>query len=391
MYPCSDDFHRAVADGEAQKSLLIFDDCVFTNDDINVDSGIEFHDYFNLEEDLAIGQTPSNEVDFTLFNDDRLLNSYAFGEFLATIGVLTETDTYSQRGICTVTASGNTFVTDSRSPYIKMNGTALSSQPNQQLKSMLAYDGKLYCFGENEGYYKIYNARTGAEITGITINSFMQRKAHTHWTGMGMKYHDRTEDGLTIHELVIWHAGKIEKYQFVPLGKFIADRPKAPDKIEINMTCNDFMVKFDKDWTDDTPSISYPTTISDLFIALSNNVLGSNRYRLPNPFINGDKTISSEPAEFSTASKRDVLKWIAEAACANARIDRDGYLILDWLKATGQTFDASGYSDFDPYWYKTKKVTKLYNRNSQDATDKTVGTGNEAYVILDNPLLKGVS
>ena len=86
MYPASQEFHQAVADGAPQKALLIFEDAVFTNDDIDVSTGISFRDYFNLEEDLAIGQAPSNEISFSLLNENRLLNEYKFGAFLATLG-----------------------------------------------------------------------------------------------------------------------------------------------------------------------------------------------------------------------------------------------------------------------------------------------------------------
>ena len=95
MYPASDAFHQAVANGNEQKALLIFSDCVFTDEDISIDNGIEFHEYFNTEEDLSIGQATSNEISFSLFNDARLLNNYAFGDFLATLGVYIQSGTYS--------------------------------------------------------------------------------------------------------------------------------------------------------------------------------------------------------------------------------------------------------------------------------------------------------
>ena len=98
MYSASSAFHEAVRNGKEQKALLIFPDCVFTDDDISVDDGIEFHDYFNVEEDLGIGQTTSNEISFSLFNDDRLLNDYEFGDFLATLGVLVGEDAYQPYG-----------------------------------------------------------------------------------------------------------------------------------------------------------------------------------------------------------------------------------------------------------------------------------------------------
>ena len=382
MYPVSSAFHTAVKNGNPQKALLIFSDLVFTNDDINVENGIQFSDYFNLEEDLAIGQTLSNEISFSLFNDDRLLNDYTFGDFLATIGVLIDDDRYSQHGICELKVGNDTYVSDSRSPYVKKNGAAMGTPPTQQILSMLAYNGNLYCFGEREDYCIVYSLSTGA-VQNVTVNTFMKRKAYKFWHGKGMYYANRI--------LTIWQAGIKEIYEFCPLGYFRAERPKAPDKIQIDMTCNDWMTRFDEDWKAGTvPSISYPATISSIYNAVCASV-GINCI-MPNPFINGNAVVSTQPGDFNTATKRDVLKWIAEAACANARINRDGYMILDWIRTnTGQEFNATGYQDFEPYWYKTKKISKLYNRDSSEGIDKTSGTGDECYLILDNPLLKGVT
>ena len=381
MYNVSSAFHTAVQNGNPQKALLIFSDLVFTNDDINVENGIQFSDYFNLEEDLSIGQTLSNEISFSLFNDDRLLNDYTFGDFVATIGVLIDDDRYGQRGICQLTVGQDTYVSDSRSPYLKKNGNAMGTPPNQQIKSMLAYDGNLYCFGDQENYCIVYSLSTGA-VVSTTVNTFMKHKAHKFWQGKGLYYANRI--------LHIWQAGIEEIYEFCPLGHFSAERPKAPDKIQIDMTCNDYMTKFDEDWEEGTrPSVSYPTTISALYGAVCSSV-GVN-YRTPSPFINGTAVISEEPDDFKTATKRDVLKWIAEAACSNARMDRDGYVILDWIRQTNQSFNANGYQEFEPYWYQTKKVSKLYNRDSSDGSDRISGSGDECYLILDNPLLKGVS
>ena len=67
MYPASEEFHTAVANGAHQIALMIFDSvlddskAVFTNDDINVSAGIEFNEYFNTEEDISIGKALSNE------------------------------------------------------------------------------------------------------------------------------------------------------------------------------------------------------------------------------------------------------------------------------------------------------------------------------------------
>lgn len=382
MYNASEAFHQAVEDGNEQKALLIFPDCVFTDEDISLDRGIEFHDSFNLEEDLSIGQTPSNEISFSLFNDDRLLNDYEFGDFLATIGVQIGTDRYTQIGNVMVTTVYATYVGASAYPFLTRNSSAVPSQPSFPVNSLLAYDGKLWCFN-NDGRFAVYNDATGENITRqYHLNDFMRNKV-AGWAGKGIFYNKDSRI------LFIYHGGDRDRYEFVPLGWFTAERPKAPDVIQIDLTCYDFMQKFEKDMpTAAELGITYPTSIRNLFVKMCDHV--GVPYQI-STFINGDAMIQKEPADFESVTMRDVLKWIAEAAGSNVRFNRDGKLELVWLRRTGQTYTASGYREFNPYWYETKQVTKLYNRDTQDVTEKTVGNGDEAYLIQDNPLLRGVS
>ena len=382
MYPVSNEFHEAVKEGNDQKVLLIFDDCVFTDEDICVDTGIEFHDNFNLEEDLSIGQTPSNEISFSLFNDERLLNSYKFGDFLATIGVYLQSTTYTEDGNVLINTNRNQYVGYETHPFIKRNGVALGAQPSFAVKSLLGYDGKVWAFSDDEKY-AVYDDSTGNNITSSNkLNSFMKNKSQS-WAGRGFYYNKSSR------RLMIYSGGTRDIYEFCPLGYFNAERPKAPDVIRIDMTCYDFMQRFEDDMpTAKELGITYPTTISNLFVKLCNYV------KLPyktSEFINSTARIPSEPKDFENVTMREVLKWIAEAAGSNAVIDRDGNVVMKWLTNTSQTYEATDYSDFNPYWYETKKVTKLYNRDTQDVKDHTYGSGKESYLIQDNPLLKGVT
>ena len=381
MYPCSDAFHEAVRQGQEQKALLIFDDCVFTDDDIVIDNGIEFHDYFNTEEDLSIGQATSNEISFSLFNDDRLLNNYAFGDFTATLGVLIGEGVYQQSGSVMITSPDTNakYIGSNDPPYIRRNGMALSPQPSFAVKSILVYDGKVWCFSR-DGRHAVYKDSDGSNITGANpLNDFMKKKTQS-WDGKGISYKDRM--------LIIQQAGRWKKYEFVPLGRFTAERPKAPDVIQIDLTCYDLMQKFDVDMPSDAALwLSYPLPLKTLFEYMCWYV-GVDY--VSSDFINSTATIDSRPADFDSVTMREVIKWIAEAAGSNARFNRDGKLELAWLRQTGRSYNANAYREFNPYWYETKKVTKLYNRSTQDAEDNTVGDGNEAYLIQDNPLLRGV-
>ena len=377
MYPVSQAFHTAVAEGNEQKALLIFNDCVFTDVDISVDRGIEFHDYFNTEEDISIGQTPSNEISFALFNDARLLNNYGFGDFLATLGVQVGTDVYQPQGTVMINTNLATYVGQAEYPFVLRNGSALGSQPSFPVASMMAYDGKVWCFS-NDGRHAVYDDATGANITDRNpLNDFMKQKSIT-WDGHGYFYNKASRI------LFMYEGGTRRRFEFCPLGWFTAERPKAPDVIMIDLTCYDWMQKFEKDMPADAEmGLSWPSTIGNLFVKMCNYVGVTYKTDV---FINSTAVISKRPEDFDTATMRDVMKWIAEAAGSNARFDRDGKLCMDWLRQTNQVYAANGYSEFNPYWYETKKVTKLYNRDTAEGRDLTRGTGDECYLIQDNPL-----
>lgn len=392
MYSASSAFHNAVANGAHQIAMLIFDDCVFTNDDINVSKGIEFNDYFNTEEDLSIGQALSNEIVFSLFNDERLLNDYEFGEFLATIGALISETTFVTHSSIYVQSESNTYTAHQQKPYLKRNGVALSVQPNYQVNSILIYKGKVYVF-DVRGGYKVYNDSNGS-IANVTVNAFMLNKA-SHWNYLGLFYNHNTR------MLYRYEGTTRRQYEFVPLGWFIAERPNVPNVIEINFTCYDQMQKFEQDMPGDADlksayetkwpgyTYSYPLTFRKLLDGMCAYAGVENR---AGSFINSTAMLSKRPDDFDSVTMRDVMKWIAEAAGSNARFDRDGYLVLDWIRTnTGQAIDETGYAEFNPYWYETKPVTKLYNQASSGEYVKTYGNGDEGYLIQDNPLLKGVT
>jgi len=381
MYNASEAFHEAVANGAHQIALLIFDDAVFTNDDINVTTGIEFNDYFNTEEDLTIGQALSNEISFSIFNDHGLLNDYEFGDFTATIGAQIGNETVTAQGTIQVQSTYHTYVAYSSSPYLKRDGSNIASQPAREVKSILIYEGIVYCLLSNNAVVG-YKDSNGA-VQSVTVNGFMKAQL-ARWIGKGISY-DKTS-----RILKIWQGTNRRTYEFVPLGVFNAERPNVPYVNEIHFTCYDLMQRFEKDMPDDaTLGITWPSTFGNLFIKMCQHVgvQYASTY-----FVNSSAQLSTRPEEFDNATMREVLQWLAEAAGSVARFDRDGKLKFDWLHTeTGLEIDEHGYSEFNPHWYETKKITKVYNRASNGEYENTTGTGNEAYLIQDNPLLKGVN
>lgn len=383
MYNASEAFHTAVANGAHQIALLIFDDAVFTNDDINVSAGIEFNEYFNAEEDLSIGQALSNEISFSIFNDNGILNDYEFGDFTATIGVQIGNETVETQGAIQVQSASHTYVAYSSTPYLKRDGTAVSSQPTRPIKSMLIYNGILYCLLANGSVigYKDSNGST----QGVVLNDFMKMQMEK-WTGKGIAYTKAVSENW---KLRIWQGTNKRTYEFVPLGNFTAERPNMPYVNEIHFTCYDYMQRFEIDMpSDEELNIQYPSTFNNLFMKMCNylDVQYISAY-----FVNSTATVSERPEEFNSATMREVLQWIAAAAGSIARFNRDGKLILDWVRTTDVEIDETRYSEFNPYWYETKQIEKIVNRASDGSYENETGIGAETYLIQDNPLLKGVT
>ncbi len=378
MYTASNDFHNAVANDAHQIALLIFEDAVFTNDDINVSKGIEFNDYFNTDEDICIGRALSNEISFSIFNDHGLLNEYEFGNFTATIGAQIGNTTVTANGVVQAQSASHTYVAYNSSPYLKRDGTAVSSQPGAKVDSILIYDGIVYCHLVNDTVvaYKDSNGSTQS----VTVNSFMKAQM-AKWEGKGIAYADRI--------LKIWNGTNLRTYEFVPLGVFTAERPNVPNVNEIQFHCYDRMQEFEVDMPEAADlSMTYPSTLANLYTKMC-AYLGVTY--ATSTFINSTATLSKAPDEFKNATMREVLQWLAEAAASVARFDRDGVLVMDWLKTTSQSFNENNYSEMSAYWYETKRVTKLYNRASDGSYNKSQGSGDEGYLIQDNPLLRGVS
>lgn len=376
MYAASAAFHEAVRKHRPQKILLIFPETVFSNEDVDVNTGVEFHESFNMETDLSIGQALSGELNFALFNDYGDLNDYEFGEFTATLGVQIGAEEYEESGACSARYGNDLYVGHSSSPYLTKNGTAMANQPDFPVTSLIIQDGTVYGIGPEGQCRKWVNGSGSA----YTLNAFMRRKMRRK-QGMGFSYNSSAR-------ILVERDGVDEKqYEFVPLGVFQADRPNVPDVIRIAFTCNDRMMKLDEDMpTAEELGITYPVTIGALFAKICQH------FEIPYvtaEFINSEAEIAKEPEAFEKATARTVIGWIAEAAGSNAMMNRDGKLEMRWVRNAGTQINESGYGKFEPYWYETSKVNKVVNRDTQGSEDKTHGDGENAYLIQDNPILKG--
>jgi len=177
--------------------------------------------------------------------------------------------------------------------------------------------------------------------------------------------------------------GNTNRYEFIPLGTFIAHRPDIVEKSIIEVDANDQMTLFDVDMP--TGLVQYPTTLSTLATAMCTHVGVQLK---SNTFLNNDIAVDSEPEQFENATMRQVLGWIAEAACSIARFTRDGQLEFAWFTQTSKTYDENNYTEFTPSWYQTQAIDGLHIRNAKSTVEYTYGAGTNAYMIQDNPFLR---
>lgn len=181
-----------------------------------------------------------------------------------------------------------------------------------------------------------------------------------------------------------------EEYEYVPLGVFISEKPDRLKPKKISITAHDRMVKFDVSADVFLNSLSYPTTLKNIFTALCAHVgVPASTADFPN----SGKTFDSPLFRTQDVLCREVLQWIAEAACSFARISRSGVCELAWFTDTNVTFNktanSADYYNAVVSEYQVAKIDKLQVAASEKDIGVIVGTGTNAYQIIDCPMLYG--
>lgn len=216
------------------------------------------------------------------------------------------------------------------------------------------------------------------------------------WLGVRTAYESNGSEStrhptltLTGNVLTVNGNGRLETYEMVPFGSFHADRPNIMRKVMIEVQAFDQMQLFEQQMPSATAlNITYPGLTAKALLQAMCTYLGVTLGTTT--FMNEGLTLDKAPDAFATCSMREVLGWIAEAACSNARFNRQGELVLSWLNPVNRSFDEHGYTQFEYTEYATTPVDKLSVRN-EDSTSEVVITGetdSSPYMIQDNPFLK---
>lgn len=213
-----------------------------------------------------------------------------------------------------------------------------------------------------------------AEFEFGTFEAFLGAKLDPPIWGRGAHIEEFVENGETAY------------YEFAPLGTFIASRPDIVRKQILEITANDQMILFDEEIPEGL--FTFPCTLADL-VADMCFYLGVTLKE--SSWLNSNITVSKRPDQFDGATLREVLSWVAEAACSNARFNRDGKLEFVWFNTVDKVFTEHDYSEFTPSWYEVQAIDRLHIRNADSTAElkwPIDGTGTNAYLIQDNPFLR---
>lgn len=381
MYQASAAFHAAAMAEEAGTLLLRFADGTFlTTEDVG---NIEITYPLNEETDVTVGKCVSAELRSAVRNYHGLLSGFAFGKCSAAMGAPVGAEEWAMPACRAAvvhgygTASAVTVSAHEDAPFLRVNGSAASSQPTFSPDCLVLMGDKLYA-GDGTNLW-------AATISGTTLtakavdNDFLAYKLG-QWSGRGISY-----QGKMAYEFT---SDGVDKYEYVPLGTFYFSTPEQRRVANISCEALDGMQKFNVDVDDWWASLQWPLTRGQLLQSLCAHV----GVTLKNTTFPGStESIASAPMAGNGLVGKDVLGWIAETACAYARMSRDGGLELVWFTAQNVKLTQNQHFGDSPAEYETPAVEALHVMVAN--TDLGVmlpenGSGNE-YQVLDNPLYYG--
>jgi hypothetical protein len=377
MYQASNTFHTKAMDDHVKTDILMqFEDGTFFTK-FNDVKDIEVTYPLNEETDVTVGKCVSAELKTTILNKHGLLNGFTFGKCKVSLGALIGTDTWSGSELGVVygygTESAVTITANATAPYLS---GVTGDQPTFAPSCLVIVNNMLYA-GDGTNLW-------AATIDGTTLiakavdNDFLAYKLGK-WSGKGISY-----QGNMAYEF----ADAVNKYEYVPLGTFYFSTPEQRRVANISCEALDGMQKFNVDVDDWWAGLTWPLTRGQLLASLCTYVgVTLNTTTFPG----STEPIASAPMAGNGLVGKDVLGWIAETACAYARMSRDDKLELVWFASQNVKLTQNQHFGDSPAEYETPAVQALHVQVAN--TDLGVmlpenGTGNE-YQVLDNPLYYG--
>lgn len=404
MYQVSNTFHTKAMDDHVKTDILMqFEDGTFFTK-FNDVKDIEVTYPLNEETDVTVGKCVSSELKTTILNKHGLLNGFTFGKCKVSLGALIGTDTWSGSRLSVVYGYGTeravTITANATAPYLS---GVTGDQPTFAPTCLVIVNNTLYAGdGTNlwaatiegttltavgGGTWASVSAKTWAQVSGQTwtglsqqgVSAFMAYKLQ-RWSGRGLSFQDSVGYEFT--------SSGVDKYEYVPLGTFYFSTPEQRRVANISCEALDGMQKFNVDVDDWWASLTWPLTRGQLLQSLCTYVGVTLK---TTTFPGSTESIASAPMAGNGLVGKDVLGWIAETACAYARMSRDDKLELVWFASQNVKLTQNQHFGDSPAEYETPAIQALHVQVAN--TDLGVmlpenGTGNE-YQVLDNPLYYG--
>lgn len=386
MIATSTRFHEAIRDDEPQTPLFIFENAVVTKEDIDINVGFQFRETVMDGDDFEPGECCAATLDFRLMNENAEWSEFAFGEFDAYLGVRTFHSREKTRNVCEIMAGDDIIVGSRTSPYLSLNGSAISGA-NEPVYALVLFREMLLAF-TSEGYLSFRYSPGKLEKEAFSFHSKPILRASAKWrrAGIGICYGHKIA-GITTglsgeNCLTIVGQNYTDSYEMVPLGEFTAERPIFSTKRRLSVSCRDAMQKFDVDY--DSKKFSYPTTLHGL-LRQTCEAAGVPLATAADLLTNGSAVVSAEP-DLKNATLKDVLRYIGELSGTFAKIERSGKLSMKWLGRSDFRLDGHDYSECNVGYYSVAQISKVVQRNTS-GDDKETGSGENVFYIKDNPVL----
>lgn len=403
MYQASTAFHTSAMSETTDKRLLMqFSDTFLTGEDLG---DIEVTYPLNEETDVTVGKCVSAELKTSLLNYHGLLSGFGFGKCNVSLGTLVGTDTWSGSGLSVVygygTANAVTITANTSAPYLS---GVTGDQPTFAPDCLVLMGDTLYAGdGDGNAWAATIDGTTLTAVGGgtwasVSAKTWAQVSSQT-WTGLSQQ----SVSAFMAHKLSLW-SGRglsfqggvgyeftsegVDKYEYVPLGTFYFSTPEQRRVANISCEALDGMQKFNVDVDDWWASLQWPLTRGQLLQSLCTYVGVTLK---TTTFPGSTTSIASAPMAGNGLVGKDVLGWIAETACAYARMSRDDALELVWFASQSVKLTQNQHFGDSPAEYETPAVQALHVQVAN--TDLGVmlpenGSGNE-YQVLDNPFFYG--
>lgn len=407
MIPASAALHQAIKAGASQKTLLYFynEGRWFGSKDIVLQT-VRYESYFNSDEELTIGATPSASMSFSLVNDDSALSGFGYGWFTAYRGVQVDEDTYTPEGNCSI-QYGNDFISGyDTTPYLRVGDNAYAYQPTFPVKGLFVIDDALYAVGTDKKVFivtsgpftwgDLQSSKTWRKVSSYTWEELLEATITRtitddgYWNqisryvnagvSVSIKYDTTYPDNI---EMALYSNGTVQVYEYIPKGDFYADRPARTKTNAVEVEGHDAMYSVMEQMADKV-RVSWPTTLSGLLDAVCN--VAGVQHKVTT-MVNGTMPVTQESDIFQNITLREAVGLIAEAACAYAVFDYDGKLDLKWFTETSLEIDEHDYVTFVPFEYDVHQINKLQIRNSESDVGVLIGSGTNGYIIQENPFL----